>query len=45
MNHDNFPAAIAQPTAFLLDANGRGVERFSGRIPAQASDRIAELMP
>lgn len=32
------------PSAYLVDAQGRLVERYMGRIPAQAWDRIAELL-
>lgn len=32
------------PGAWLLDKQGRVVERFQGRIPAEAWDRIAELL-
>jgi thiol-disulfide isomerase/thioredoxin len=42
---DNFPAGLALPSAFLLDPAGRVVEQYAGRIPAQAWDRIAELLP
>ena len=42
---DNFPARLSMPTAFLIDATGRIVETYVGRIPADAWDRIAELLP
>lgn len=32
------------PTAVLIDKSGRPVERYVGRIPAAAWDRIAELL-
>lgn len=32
------------PSACLIDKQGKLVERYSGRIPAQAWDRIAELL-
>lgn len=37
-------AGASLPTAFLLDKSGRVVERYSGRIPAEAWDRIADLL-
>jgi thiol-disulfide isomerase/thioredoxin len=42
---DNFPTRLSMPTAFLIDARGRIVETYVGRIPAEAWDRIAELLP
>jgi len=42
---DNFPARLSIPTAFLIDAKGQLVETYVGRIPAEAWDRIAELLP
>ena len=42
---DNFPVRLSMPTAFLIDAKGRIVETYVGRIPAEAWDRIAELLP
>ncbi len=32
------------PLAFLVDKSGKVVERYQGRIPAEAWDRIAELL-
>lgn len=32
------------PAAFLLDKSGRVVEQYSGRIPPEAWDRIADLL-
>ena len=32
------------PASFLLDKNGKIVERYQGRIPAEAWDKIAELL-
>jgi len=32
------------PTACLIDKDGRLVERYRGRVPAEAWDRIADLM-
>jgi len=34
----------ALPASFLIDKNGKVVERYQGRIPAEAWDRIAELL-
>jgi len=42
---DNFPVRLSVSTAFLIDTTGRIVERYVGRIPAEAWDRIAELLP
>lgn len=42
---DNFPARLSMPTAFLVDTTGRIVETYVGRIPTEAWDRIAELLP
>jgi thiol-disulfide isomerase/thioredoxin len=32
------------PAAYLIDKNGKVVERYSGRIPSEAWDRIADLL-
>jgi hypothetical protein len=32
------------PSGALIDKNGRLVERYTGRIPPEAWDRIAELL-
>ena len=37
-------ASASLPAAFLLDKSGRVVERYSGRIPPEAWDRIADLL-
>jgi thiol-disulfide isomerase/thioredoxin len=37
-------ASTSLPTAYLLDKTGRVVERYSGRIPPEAWDRIADLL-
>lgn len=42
---DNFPARLSMPTAFLIDTKGRIVQTYAGRIPAEAWDQIAELLP
>jgi peroxiredoxin len=44
-HHDGFGALPRLPATFLIDREGRIVERFSGRIPPEAWDRIADLMP
>jgi hypothetical protein len=41
---DTLGAPTRLPEACLIDKQGRLVERYSGRIPAQAWDRIAELL-
>lgn len=41
---DNLGAGAQLPAAFLIDRNGRIAERWQGRIPAEAWDRIADLM-
>ena len=41
---DNLGKQASLPMAFLLDKSGRVVERYSGRIPAEAWDRIADLL-
>lgn len=42
---DGFGPTPQLPAAFVLDREGRIVERFAGRIPVEAWDRVAELMP
>ena len=42
---DPVPARLAMPTAFVIDTKGRIVETYVGRIPPEAWDRIAELLP
>jgi thiol-disulfide isomerase/thioredoxin len=37
-------SAAVQPTTFLIDKAGKVVERYSGRIPPEAWDRIADLL-
>ena len=44
-HRDGFGALPKLPATYLIDREGRIVERFSGRIPAEAWDRIADLMP
>ena len=41
---DTLTAGPQLPAAFLFDKSGRLVERWQGRIPAEAWDRIAELL-
>lgn len=42
--HDSLPRPTQLPTSYLLDAQGRVVEQFVGRIPNEAWDRIADLL-
>ncbi len=44
-HRDGFGALPKLPATYLIDREGRIVERFSGRIPPEAWDRIADLMP
>ncbi|WP_372662648.1 TlpA family protein disulfide reductase [Hydrogenophaga sp.] len=41
---ENMPKPVHLPHARLLDKSGRLVSEFSGRIPSQAWDKIAELI-
>lgn len=41
---DNFGAPGQLPASFLIDKNGKVVQRYQGRIPPEAWDRIADLM-
>ncbi len=41
---DTFGKPGRLPTSYLLDKDGHIVEKYEGRIPAQAWDRIAELL-
>lgn len=41
---DGFGKPAQLPASFLIDKNGRIVERWQGRIPPEAWDRIAELL-
>ena len=41
---DNVGAPGQLPASFLIDKNGKVVERYQGRMPAEAWDRIAELL-
>ncbi len=41
---DTFAKPVQAPTAYLLDKSGKIVERYMGRIPAEAWDRIADLL-
>lgn len=42
---DGFGAVGQLPATFVIDREGRVVERFNGRIPPEAWDRVAELVP
>lgn len=44
-HRDGFGATPRLPAVFVIDREGRIAERFAGRIPPEAWDRIAELMP
>ncbi len=44
-HRDGFGVVGQLPASFVLDREGRVVERFNGRIPAEAWDRVAELLP
>lgn len=41
---DNLGTHVQLPAAYLLDKSGKVVERYSGRIPAEAWDKIADLL-
>lgn len=41
---DSFGKHAQLPEAFLIDKNGKVVERYVGRIPAETWDRIADLL-
>lgn len=41
---DNLGKPTSLPMAFLLDKSGKVVQRYTGRIPAEAWDKIAELL-
>jgi len=41
---DSFGAPGTLPAVFLLDKSGRVVQRHQGRVPAEAWDRIADLL-
>ena len=41
---DSLGAPAQLPLAFLVDKSGKVVERYAGRIPAEAWDRIADLL-
>lgn len=42
---DGFGPTPQLPAAFVIDTQGRIVERYTGRIPPAAWDRVAELLP
>ena len=41
---DNLGRPAHLPMTYLIDKSGQVVERYSGRIPAEAWDRMAELL-
>ena len=41
---DNFGQQAQMPSTFVIDKSGKVVERYHGRIPAEAWDKIAELL-
>ncbi len=41
---DNFGKPAQLPATYLLGKNGKVVERYQGRIPAETWDRIADLL-
>lgn len=41
---DGFGKPAQLPASFLIDKTGRIVDRYSGRIPAEAWDKIADLL-
>jgi thiol-disulfide isomerase/thioredoxin len=41
---DTFEKPAQLPAAYLLDKSGKVVERFSGRIPPEVWDKIADLL-
>lgn len=43
-HRDNLGRPSQLPAAWLIDKTGKVVERYSGRIPAEAWDKIAELL-
>ncbi len=43
-HRDNLGRPAQLPAAWLIDKSGKVVQRYSGRIPAEAWDKIAELL-
>jgi hypothetical protein len=41
---DTFGKPTQLPTSYLLDKTGAVVEKYVGRIPPEAWDKIAELL-
>lgn len=41
---DSFSKPAQLPASFLIDKSGKLVERYSGRIPAETWDKIADLL-
>lgn len=44
-HRDGFGVLGQLPATFVIDRDGKVVARFSGRVPAEAWDRVAELLP
>lgn len=41
---DSFGKPAQLPSTFVIDKSGKIVERYQGRVPAEAWDKIAELL-
>ncbi len=41
---DGFGKQAQLPSTFVIDKGGKIVERYQGRIPAEAWDKIADLL-
>lgn len=41
---DSLGTRVQLPMSFLIDKSGKVVERYQGRMPAEAWDKIAELL-
>jgi len=41
---DSFGKPVQLPSTFVIDKSGKIVERYQGRVPAEAWDKIAELL-
>lgn len=41
---DSFGKPAHLPASFVVDKSGKVVERYTGRVPAEAWDKIAELL-
>jgi thiol-disulfide isomerase/thioredoxin len=42
---DNLGTPARLPASWVIDSKGNAAEQFLGRLPAEAWDRIADLMP